>query len=72
MSRMAKDLDYGDLGGDFTWRAPQDLSHVTQYSVYLAEDSKGTKRSAVQNVPVGTNKVLVVADTRRFPPFFPN
>ena len=31
-----KDLDAGELGGTVTWMAPEELSQVTHYVVYLA------------------------------------
>ena len=57
------DLDAGQVGGDLAWNAPLDTSQVTQYFIYLAADTLGSKRSLILDTPLGTNKVRVPLDT---------
>ncbi|CAE7846434.1 unnamed protein product, partial [Symbiodinium necroappetens] len=60
------DLDLNELGGTVSWTPPLVLVYTQQYVVYLAEDSSGTARSQVESpVAVGTNEILVPADTPR-------
>lgn len=51
-----RDLDTEEIGGDIFWLPPPDVSQVTSYAVYLAENSTGSQRSQIAvDVPVGTN-----------------
>ncbi|CAJ1389097.1 unnamed protein product [Effrenium voratum] len=64
---VGKDLDLEDLGGYVSWTQPaSDADRVLAYSVYLSEDDMGTGRSKIeQDVPLGTDQLLVPADTPR-------
>ncbi|CAK9006050.1 unnamed protein product [Durusdinium trenchii] len=65
LSFTDQDLDEGQLGGNISWRPPQDTSQVTHYRAYLAEDAAGhIERSPMfLETPVGTNQDLLPTDS---------
>eukprot|EP00913_Durusdinium_trenchii_P011756 g11042.t1 len=67
LSFTDQDLDEGQLGGNISWRPPQDTSQVTHYRAYLAEDAAGhIERSPMfLETPVGTNQDLLPTDSTR-------
>jgi hypothetical protein len=60
------DVDTAEIGGDVTWSAPGNTATVSQYNVYLAQDSSGTGKVAVTlGVAVGTNTASIPEGTSR-------
>jgi hypothetical protein len=62
VSFIDDDLDANDLGGHLVWKSP-DISQVEEYVVFLAENEDGGNRALVGNVTVGTDTILLPADT---------
>eukprot|EP00435_Cladocopium_sp_Y103_P001321 s3583_g1.t1 len=59
------DLDYVELGGTLLWSAPSMTSELTQYNIYLAEDSIGLVRSLYANLSYESLNLSVPAETNR-------
>merc|ERR1712118_420103 len=58
------DLDPEDIGGWVTWEPPVLADRLEGHTVYLSVGEAGTVTSQVGGlVPVGTNTILVPADT---------
>ncbi|CAJ1328517.1 unnamed protein product, partial [Effrenium voratum] len=60
---LDQDVDRGDLGGNLTWQAPLDDTHVTEYVVYLSENAYGKDRLMLANVSWDTYEYWVPLDT---------
>jgi hypothetical protein len=61
-----KDLDIHDLGGLVEWHEPPATERVDQYRVYFSLSYVGGNRSQIEDpLPIGTNVVLVPAETPR-------
>ncbi|CAJ1372391.1 unnamed protein product [Effrenium voratum] len=63
LSFVDQDLDAEDLGGNVSWRQPEDSSLVVHYTVYLATSGWGADRSQVAQVEVGSTVAPVQPDT---------
>ncbi|CAK9040498.1 SAP domain-containing protein [Durusdinium trenchii] len=57
------DVDRGEMGGNLTWMAPTDPTHVTEYVLYLGENAHGLDRSILGNVSWDTFEFFVPLNT---------
>jgi len=58
-------LDAGQIGGDATWTEPADLTRVSGYQIFWAEDSAGSVKLLVNSYPSGTVSHSVAANTAK-------
>ncbi|CAE8611043.1 unnamed protein product [Polarella glacialis] len=63
MSFVDEDLDEFEVGGTLYWSPPADMSEVTQFLIYLAEDFSGAGRSLLSTVPADATDIFVPSDT---------
>lgn len=52
------DVDRNEMGGNLTWEAPSDPTHVVEYVIYLGENAYGKDRSLLGNVSESTFEPL--------------
>lgn len=57
------DVDRNEMGGNLTWEAPSDPTHVVEYVIYLGENAYGKDRSLLGNVSESTFEFFVPLDT---------
>eukprot|EP00746_Dinoflagellata_sp_MGD_P032259 gnl/MRDRNA2_/MRDRNA2_176781_c0_seq1.p1 gnl/MRDRNA2_/MRDRNA2_176781_c0~~gnl/MRDRNA2_/MRDRNA2_176781_c0_seq1.p1 ORF type:complete len:725 (+),score=111.92 gnl/MRDRNA2_/MRDRNA2_176781_c0_seq1:143-2317(+) len=58
------DNDGGEIGGVVHWSPPGDVSTVTYFTIYLAEDGVGARKTKTgSDVPVGSNQLTIPNNT---------
>eukprot|EP00746_Dinoflagellata_sp_MGD_P019303 gnl/MRDRNA2_/MRDRNA2_144845_c0_seq1.p1 gnl/MRDRNA2_/MRDRNA2_144845_c0~~gnl/MRDRNA2_/MRDRNA2_144845_c0_seq1.p1 ORF type:complete len:812 (-),score=99.97 gnl/MRDRNA2_/MRDRNA2_144845_c0_seq1:156-2285(-) len=62
VSFLDLDLDGGQVGGTVTWTEPGDTLRITHYSVYLSDSTSTPEMLIAQDLPVGTNMVVLSPD----------
>ncbi|AGX44364.1 Ig-like domain-containing protein [Clostridium saccharobutylicum] len=61
------DVNANEMGGTLTWTAPTDESNVTSYAVYSSTDGTTKGEQIGRDVAVGTNQLVIPADTEYTP-----
>ncbi|CAJ1408191.1 unnamed protein product, partial [Effrenium voratum] len=63
VSFLDLDLDESQVAGNLTWFEPEDISDISEYTIYMATDRLGSNRTYLGNVSAGSSTFFVEDNT---------